>query len=297
MIRLRINRNGQSRTILFSGDVGRGDRPILEDPTTFDEASYILVESTYGDRTHQPVADVEDRFAEVINRTVEAGGKIIIPSFSVERSQEVLYYLNELLLADRIPQLTTFLDSPMAIRVTEVFKKHPELFDSEMIKRLRNHESPFSFDGLKMTLTTKESKAINDAKGPVIIIAGSGMCTGGRVKHHLVNNIETPENTILFVGYQAVGTLGRRILDGESPVRILGREFPVAAHVDRIHGFSAHADKDELVQWLSGLKKPPRHVFIVHGEENAANNMAQFLAQKTGWKTSVPKYQQEVVLD
>jgi len=297
MIRLRINRDGQSRTILFSGDVGRGDRPILEDPTTFEEANYILIESTYGDRTHESVADVKDRFAEVINRTVQAKGKIIIPSFSVERSQEVLYYLNELLLADRIPHLTTFLDSPMAIRVTEVFKHHPELFDSEMIKRLQNHESPFSFDGLKMTLTTKESKAINEVKGPVIIIAGSGMCTGGRVKHHLVNNIETPENTILFVGYQAVGTLGRRILDGESPVRILGREFPVLAKVERIHGFSAHADKDELVQWLSGIKKPPRHVFIVHGEENAANSMAQFLTEKTGWKTSVPKYQEEVVLD
>ena len=297
MIRLRVSRNGQSRTILFSGDVGRGDRPILEDPTIFDEASYILLESTYGDRTHEPVADVEDRFAEVINSTVEAGGKIIIPSFSVERSQEVLYYLNELLIAGRIPHLTTFLDSPMAIRVTEVFKHHPELFDSEMITRLRNHESPFSSAGLKMTLTTKESKAINEAKGPVIIIAGSGMCTGGRVKHHLVNNIETPENTILFVGYQAVGTLGRRILDGESPVRILGREHEVLAKVERIHGFSAHADKEELVEWLAELKKPPKHVFIVHGEENAANSMAQFLKQKTGWKTSVPKYQEEVTLD
>jgi metallo-beta-lactamase family protein len=297
MIRLRVSRNGDSRTILFSGDVGRGDRPILEDPTVFDEASYILVESTYGDRIHQPVADVKDRFAEVINAAVEAGGNIIIPSFSVERSQEVLYYLNELLLADRIPHLKTFLDSPMAIRVTEVFKKHPELFDSEMTRHLHNHESPFSFAGLQMTLSTKESKAINDMKGPVIIIAGSGMCTGGRVKHHLVNNITKPESTILFVGYQAVGTLGRRILDGEKQVRILGREFPVQARVERIHGFSAHADREELVEWLGGIKKPPRQVFVVHGEKDASQNLCEYLIDKTGWQVTVPEYQQQVTLD
>ena len=185
----------------------------------------------------------------------------------------------------------------MAIRITEVFKHHAELYDSEMQELYRNGESPFAFSGLKMTSSTKESKGINHIKGTVVIIAGSGMCTGGRVKHHLANNIERQESTILFVGYQAAGTLGRQILDGAPEVRILGQMRPVEARIARIQGFSAHADREELLGWLMGLKRPPRRVFVVHGEAGAETKFGKFIAEKTGWDIVVPDYLDEIELD
>jgi metallo-beta-lactamase family protein len=297
IIKVKVSQDGQDRTVLFSGDVGRPHRPIVRDPVLVDEADYILVESTYGDRVHQGPEDTKKMIAEVINSTKEAGGNIIVPSFALERSQEVLYYINELLLENAIPPLTVFLDSPMAARITKVFQRHREMFDEEMTEFVENHESPFNFPGLKIVGTTEESKAINHIKGTIMVIAGSGMCTGGRIKHHLVNNITKPENTIMFVGYQAVGTLGRRIVNGEKEVRILGQNYPVNAKVVRINGFSAHADKDELLEWLSGLKRPPKKLFVVHGESDSAHHFADYISQKTGWQVAVPAYQHEVVLD
>jgi len=297
IIKVTVNQNGDSRSVLFSGDLGRPHRPILRDPAVVGEADYILIESTYGDRVHHGRDDTKKMIAEVINSTRETGGKIIVPSFALERSQELLYYINELLLENAIPQITVFLDSPMAAGITKVFKKHSELYDEEMTELMSNHESPFNFPGLKITGSTEESKAIKDIKGTVMVIAGSGMCTGGRVKHHLVNNITGPENTIMFVGYQAVGTLGRRIVNGEEEVRILGQNYPVKARVVKVNGFSAHADKEELYAWLSGLKKPPRKLFVVHGEAESAQHFADYIGQKTGWQVVVPAYQDEVVLD
>ena len=188
-------------------------------------------------------------------------------------------------------------DSPMAVSVTQVFQHHPELLDEEMTDLIRRGASPFDFPGLKMVRTVEESKAINRMTGTVVIIAGSGMCTGGRVKYHLAHNISRPKNTILFVGYQAGGTLGRQIIDGKSEVRILGQRHPVKARVVQIQGFSAHADKDELFRWVSGLKEPPRRVFVTHGEPDSARRFADFVKDKTGWDTSVPSYQDTVVLD
>ena len=297
MIKVKVRLDGESRTILFSGDIGRDNKPILNDPADFDHADYVLIESTYGDRVHDSVDDVKAKLAEAINMTIKAGGNVVIPSFSVERSQEVLYYLNELQLEKKIPHIMTFLDSPMAIRVTQVFKDHPEMFDEEMAKLLDNHESPFDFQGLKMTRATKESKAINTIRGTVIIIAGSGMCTGGRVKHHLINNISRPESTILFVGYQAVGTLGRHIVEGAEKVRILGQTRRVKAKIVRVHGFSAHADKVELLQWLSAIEKAPRRVFVIHGEKEAANSFADYVREKKGWDVTVPAYGEEIIID
>jgi metallo-beta-lactamase family protein len=297
MIKVKISRNGEHRTLIFSGDVGRWDKPMLRDPTTFEEADYILVESTYGDRLHEDQKGIETALAEIINSTRKRGGNIAIPSFALERAQEVLYYLNELLLGDRIPHLMVFLDSPMATSITEVFEHHPELLDEDMLELMRRKKSPFDFPGLKMTRTTDESKVINHISGTVIIIAGSGMCTGGRIKHHLVNNISRPESTILFPGYQATGTLGRQIIDGAKEVRILGQMYPVKARVVKINGFSAHADKDELFRWLSGLKKSPRHLFVTHGEPDAARYFANFVNERKGWPTSVPGYQDKVTLD
>jgi len=296
MIKVEVSQGGEKRTIIFSGDVGRWDRPILRDPNVFSKTDYIVVESTYGNRVHAP-ADISDSLADIVNSTYKAGGNIIVPSFALERTQEVLYYLNDLLIEDRIPHLMVFLDSPMATNITEVFKHHSELFDQEMIKLLRHNKSPFDFPGFKMVQTVDESKSLNHIAGTVLIIAGSGMCTGGRVKYHLVSNISRRESTILFVGYQAIGTLGRHIVDGAKQVRILGQQYPVRARIAQIHGFSSHADRDELLRWLSGLIIAPKHLFVVHGEANVAEQFGEFLRGKTGWKVSVPGCETEALLE
>jgi len=296
IIRAKVRQEGEERIIIFSGDMGRPDRPIVCDPTVFDEADYVLIESTYGDRVHKGPEDAKKMIGKVINSTKKAGGNIIVPSFALERAQEVLYYINELLLEDAIPHLMVFLDSPMATSITKVFQRHSELFDEEMTEFVRQNESPFNFPELKMVATTEESKAINHIKGTVMVIAGSGMCTGGRIKHHLVNNISRRQSTIMFVGYQAIGTLGRGIVNGAKKVRILGETHKVKARVVRIHGFSAHADRDELFKWLTELKKPPKKLFVVHGESESARSFGDYVREKTGWEVAVPAYQDEVVL-
>ena len=297
MIKVTVSKGGEHRTIVFSGDVGRWDKPILEDPSVFNEVDYILVESTYGNRLHEETPDISDGLATIVNSTWKAGGNIIVPSFALQRSQEILYHLNELLYQNCIPHLMVFLDSPMAVSMTEVFKHHSELFDKEMSWLVRHNRSPFEFPGLKMIQTVNESRAINHISGTVMVIAGSGMCTGGRIKHHLVTNIHRRESTILFVGYQAIGTLGRQIVDGAKKVRILGQHYPVRARIAQIHGFSSHADRNELFRWLSELKRAPRRVFVVHGEPEVAKSFGDFLREKKGWGISVPEYGAEVLLD
>ena len=243
--------------------------------------------------------DTKEQLCAAVTKTIAEKGNIIVPSFSIERAQEVLYYMNELLMEKRIPYITTFLDSPMAVRVTKVFEKHPELYDKQMTRLMANDTSPFTFKGLKFVESTRESKAINTIKGTVMIIAGSGMCTGGRVKHHLFNNISRPECSVIFVGYQAIGTLGRSILEAQpgQEVRILGQMLPVNANIVRVHGFSAHADKEEILTWLRNIKNTPRKIFIIHGEKQAAHNFKEFLIEKTGWDVMVPKYQDTVKID
>jgi len=298
VININIRQNGKNHRIIFSGDIGEPDRPIINDPTLFNEAEYIVIESTYGDRTHEEHKniDIQKQLRNCINKTISAGGNIIIPSFALERSQELLYHLNELFLRKEIPPLIVFLDSPMAIRITEVFKRHADLFDKETMQRLRQGNSFFSFENLKLIQSTEESKAINNIKGSSIIIAGSGMVTGGRVKHHIVNNIRRPESTILFVGYQAEGTPGRILLDGANKVRLLGQIHPVRAHIEKIDGFSAHADCDGLLDWLADIRIPPRCVFVTHGEEKAANSFARLLKERTGWTTKIPHYKETAEL-
>jgi len=298
VINMNIRKDGKNHRVLFSGDIGEPDRPIINDPTIFDQAEYIVIESTYGDRTHEEhkSLDIQKQLRDCINRAVGTGGNIIIPSFALERSQEILYHLNELILRKEIPPLTVFLDSPMAIRITEVFKRHADLFDKEMMQRLRQGNSCFSFENLQIVQSVEESKAINNIKGSSIIIAGSGMVTGGRVKHHIVNNIRRAESTILFVGYQAKGTPGRILLDGARKIRLLGQIHPVKIHIEKIDGFSAHADRDGLLDWLSDIRVPPRCVFVTHGEEKAANSFAKVLNERTGWTTEVPQYRDTVEL-
>lgn len=297
MIQIAVSRNSVARTILFSGDVGRWDRPILRDPTLFDQADYVVVESTYGDRLHESPEAATASLAEVVKSTVHAGGNLIVPSFALERSQDLIYCLNRLLLEDRIPHLMVFLDSPTAASITEVFERHSELYDDETRALITQGRDPFDFPGLTVVRTPSQSKTINNIAGSAVIIAGSGMCTGGRIKHHLVRNIHRPESTILFVGYQAAGTLGRQIADGAHRVRILGLEHPVRARIEMIEGFSGHADRDELFRWLSALRTPPTRVFVVHGEPATALRFADFVAGRTGWKTSVPAYAEEFTLE
>jgi metallo-beta-lactamase family protein len=297
MVEVKIEQNGEERILLFSGDIGRQNKPIINDPTVFSEADYVLTESTYGDRELEPPGDMYLKLIDVINATVAAGGNIVIPSFALERSQDILYYLNLALDAKKIQPIQVFLDSPMAVDITKIFSRHIDLFDEEMQALLKQGKSPFAFSGLKCMTSIEDSKAINDIKEPSIIISGAGMCNGGRIKYHLVSNITRPESTILFVGYQAADTLGRQITDGAGEVRILGQNYPVKAKIVKLNGFSSHADKNELLTWISGLKRPPRQVFVVHGEESAANTYGESIRQSRGWKVTVPQYLDEFLLD
>lgn len=293
---VRAGRNGDRRTVVFSGDIGRWGAPILRDPVPVDEADYVLVESTYGDRQHKDSATIPGALEAAINQTCKAGGNIVIPAFAVERSQDLMYHLNMLLTQRRIPHVRVFVDSPMAVSVTQVFQRHPELFDRETLDLLRRGLHPCDFPGLTMSRTADESKTIRNQAGTSIILAGSGMCTAGRVKHHLVDNITRPESRILFVGYQATGTLGRIILEGAREVRILGKTYPVRAQVSKVNGFSAHGDRNELLRWLSGMRAAPRQIFVIHGEPEAAKSFAGYVHEKTSWNTSVAAYHAPVEL-
>ena len=285
MIRLRFKLNGERRSIVFSGDIGRWDRPMLEDPDVFKKTDYVVMESTYGDRRHEGSDEVSGKLAEIVNGAFAAGGNIIVPSFALQRAQEILYYLNMLLIEKKIPPLDVYVDSPMANKITEVYKRYADLYDAEMKKLLKLNQSPFNFTGLKVVETVEESKSLNQLGGTYMIIAGAGMVTGGRIKHHLANNIYKPESTVMFVGYQARGTLGRLILDGAKQVRIFGKQQPVNARITQIGGFSAHADRDELLKWISMLSAHPKHVFITHGEEDSAEEFSRVLQEKTGFST------------
>jgi metallo-beta-lactamase family protein len=251
------------------------------------------MESTYGDRDQDDSGDVETQLENIIVSTIKSGGNIIIPTFAIERAQELLYHLSRLVRLDRIPYLMMFLDSPLALDVTDVFLQNKADLDEETLKLFKEGQSPFRFPGLKFVRSTQESKAINHIRGSCVIMAGSGMCTGGRVKHHLVNNISNAKSTILFVGYQARGTLGRLIVDGRQEVRIHGKTYKVRARISRIEGFSAHADHSGLLKWLDGLSAPPKNIFLVHGEKDSAENLKSDIVKIKGWKVDIPVYKEE----
>lgn len=292
MIELKVNLNGRQRNIVFSGDIGQWQKPIVRDPSVFSQVDYIIMESTYGDRNHEDEGSIPELLTQIVLETVSRGGKLVIPTFAVERAQELLFHFSRLVRSGKIPTLPLYLDSPMAVDVTEVFLRHTTVMDRETRQLLAENQSPFRFPGLHFVRTVEESKAINQVKGPAIVMAGSGMCTGGRIKHHLVHNISRPESTILFVGYQARGTLGRLIVEGQREVRIHGLYHPVLAQIRQIHGFSAHADQKGLLRWLNSLTAPPRQVFLVHGEEEAMASLGQEIKKK-GWSFGLPEFQEE----
>ncbi len=292
MVEIHVYEDSRKFKLVFSGDIGQWNKPLVRDPSVFTRADYVVMESTYGDREHGDAGDVKKRLAEVINTTYSRGGKVVIPTFAVERSQELMFYISKLVREGIIPYMKVFLDSPMAVNATDVFLKYRQYLDRETLDMFREGESPFDFPGLELVRSRDESKAINNLDEPCIIMAGSGMCTGGRIKHHLIHNITRPESTILFVGYQAKNTLGRQIIEGNQNVRILGRNWDVKAHVDEIDGFSAHADRRQLLKWLSYLESPPRMLFLTHGEENAIFSLAETIDKEWGWNIGIPEYGQ-----
>jgi metallo-beta-lactamase family protein len=282
-LRILSRRPGSApSTLVFSGDLGRRDRPLLRDPELVHEADVLLLESTYGDRTHAD--DPDGELARIVAEAEHRGGALLIPAFAVGRTQELVWRLCQLEEANRIPSLPVFLDSPMAIDVTEIYARHPEDLDDEarpfLEQRLRCRHYTLVRDAAA-------SKALNTRGGPMIVIAGSGMATGGRILHHLKTRLSDPRTTVLFPGFQAEGTRGRALCQGAESVRIHGETVPVRARIEQLDGLSAHADQPELVQWLGGFARPPRHTYLVHGEPPAAAALAATIRARLGWTVDV----------
>jgi len=290
MIEVTVRKDGEARALVFSGDIGQWDMPFVRDPSLFERADYVVMESTYGDRDHEDPGSIGEILGRTIRETAAAGGNVVIPTFAIERAQDLMYHLSRLVHDKAIPPLPVYLDSPMARDVTEAFERHDEFLDDEARALFASGRNPFRFPGLTIVRSPEESKAINTARGPAVIMAGSGMITGGRIKHHLAQNIARPESVILFVGYQARDTLGRQILEGRPEIRVLGRTLPVRARVAKINGFSAHADRKGLDRWLDGFQSPPRRLFVTHGDADVAAHFAERQRQERGWTVELPEY-------
>jgi metallo-beta-lactamase family protein len=274
---LELEEEGKRRTLLFSGDLGNAGRPLLRAPATPQQADVVVMETTYGDRLHKALEPSVDELYEAISATFARGGNVIIPTFALERAQELLFYLREGVASNRLSgSIQVFLDSPMAISATEIFKRYPECYEPHVVALFHQGRDPFDLPGLHFTRETAESIALNRISGGALILAGSGMCTGGRVRHHLKHNLWREESSVVFVGFAAIGTLARRIIDGAETVRIYGEEIPVRAQIHTINGFSAHADQAELLAWHQRLDNP-KQTFLVHGEEEVMQRFGQLL--------------------
>lgn len=299
---LDIEDHEQNRSLrlVFSGDLGRPDRPILNDPTFVKEADILLIESTYGNRSHPPRNEAYKELEQIVNETRKRGGKVIVPAFAVGRTQELVYCLHQSVDRRIIPpDLPVYVDSPLAIDATAIYRLHPEAYDEEVAEFMENdrHGDPFGFDMMRYTRTAHESKELNLLRDPAVIISASGMAEAGRILHHLKHNIEDPRNTILIVGWQAPDTLGRRLVEGQSTVKIFGETYTLRAEVAVINGFSAHADRPELLEWAGYMDPPPSHTFIVHGEEEASFALADGLRRAHGFNdVVVPELGQRVTV-
>ena len=282
--------SGQKRRLVFSGDIGRADIPIIRDPVPIrDGADIVIMESTYGNRLHPAYPESEKELERIVNETVSRGGSLLIPAFAVGRTQQIVYALHKLHSAGSIPDLPIFIDSPLATRTTDVFRLHPEVYDAEICEFLLTDDdkNPFGFGRLQYTQSVEQSKALNSLKTPAIIISSGGMLEGGRILHHLRNRIEDPRTTILLTSWQAPNTLGRRLVENEKSVRIYGEEFQVRAKVEILPGFSGHADRDGLVNFVRAMKKKPQHTFIVHGEDTPSRSLAEALRTELGLENVV----------
>ncbi|MBX7132312.1 MAG: MBL fold metallo-hydrolase [Fimbriimonadaceae bacterium] len=273
--------------ILMSGDLGRYNTPIITDPTKVDFSEYLVIESTYGDRRH-PTDKAEDILERVLREAWETGGTVIVPSFAIGRTQDLLYNIHCLQLEGRLPRIPVFIDSPMAASTTEVYRRIKEDHDSDMRLAIKEGEDPLQPDYLEYIRDASQSKALNSRRGPMVIISGSGMASGGRVVHHLKHRLGDPSTIVLFTGFQAMGTLGRKIVDGNEVVEIHGMEVPVRAKIEKIGSLSAHADYQEMLDWLANFKTPPKMTFLVHGEPPAQEALQEKIESQLGWKTMIP---------
>jgi metallo-beta-lactamase family protein len=292
-VHLELEENGRQRSVLFSGDLGNAGRPILRDPVTPPKADVVVMETTYGDRAHRPLPPSVQELYEALTGTFRRGGNVIIPTFALERAQELLFYMREGIETGRLLRsMPVYLDSPMAISATEIFARHPECYDEQTAELFREGRDPFRLPGLRFTREAAESMALNTIGGGAVIMAGSGMASGGRVRHHLKHNLWRPESSIVFVGYAARGTLARQIIDGAEQVRLFGEDIPVRAHIHTINGFSAHADQPELLAW-HGQTGGPERTFLVHGEQDTMESFARLLQ---GTRVEMPALHQEYEL-
>jgi metallo-beta-lactamase family protein len=281
-----VGQSGGKTRLGFTGDLGRRGLPIIRDPEPLPPVDYLIMESTYGNRVHEPIQSVAAKLADIVNRTYQRGGKMIVPAFAVGRTQQLVLLLHELIDAKTIPRFPIFVDSPLAVNVTDVFRKHPELYDAEAAAFLANHGDPFGFQLLTYVRDVNQSKALNDLPGPFMIVSASGMCEGGRVLHHLKNNVGDPRNTILLTGYQAEHTLGKKIEEQWDEVPIFGEPMPLRAEVQKLDALSGHADREELLAWMKPIAAELKKVFLVHGEPD----------QQTAFATAIrERYQIEVI--
>ncbi len=301
IIEIWATENGKTTKAVFTGDLGNNDLPLLDSPTMISNADYLIMESTYGNRLHMRNDDKAKMFLDIVSETLDHGGRVIIPSFAVGRTQEILYELDK--LKDQYSQdeefarkyqtimnTPVYVDSPLAISATEVFKKNTELFEDEIQEKIKRGDNPLEFNGLQFTQTVEESKALNEDFRPAIILSASGMCEVGRIKHHLKHNLWNPNSTILFVGYQAPGTLGRSIVEGAKKVKIFGEEIAVNARIEYIEGYSGHADQTWLLNFIYSFTNPPKHIFLVHGEPEGQEVLKQKIEETSECKVTIPEF-------
>jgi metallo-beta-lactamase family protein len=293
LVLLEVEEAGRQRTrLLFSGDLGRNDMPILRDPIPAPEADVLIIESTYGDRLHSPHEAAEQRLHRLVDEACARGGKVIVPAFAVGRTQEIVYSLHRLAIANDLPDdVSVFVDSPLAVNVTEIFRLHPECYDDELREFITQdrHPDPFGFDRLRYIRNVEDSKALNDLEGSAVIISASGMCEAGRIQHHLKHNVTDPRNVVLIVSWQAPYTLGRRLVERQKVIKIFGEEFPLRARVETINGYSAHADRNGLLGWAGPIARGLRHAFVVHGDPKPAAALAEGLKQLGARDVAVPE--------
>ena len=292
-IEVWLQEKNVTKKLVFSGDIGNKDQPIIKDPQYTDEADYVIMESTYGDRLHtETKPDYVKELAGILDKTFARGGNVVIPSFAVGRTQEILYFIRKIKkegLVSSYPGFPVFVDSPLAVEATEIFQKNQvDCYDEEALELINKRINPIEFPGLNLSITTEESRAINEDPEPKVIISAAGMCDAGRIRHHLKHNLWREESTILFVGYQSVGTTGRAIVDGAEQVRLFGETIDVKAEVTQLHGLSGHADKNGLIEWLRAFRNPPKKVFIVHGEDGVCTSFAKCLSDEYGYDTYAP---------
>lgn len=308
IIEIWVNEEGETKKLVYTGDLGNNDLPLLSAPTMINSADYLIMESTYGNRLHIRNDDKANLFLNIVSETLDRGGKVIIPSFAVGRTQDIVYELNKLKEANKddeefgnkyktLMQAPVYVDSPLAISATEIFKQNTELFDEDIQEEMKKGDNPLEFPGLKLTRTPDESKALNEDKTPSIIISASGMCEVGRIKQHLKHNIWNYNNTILFVGYQAPGTLGNKIVNGAKKVKIFGEEFAVNARIEYIEGYSGHADQEWLLNFIYSFIQKPKHIFLVHGEPEGQKVLKEKIIETAKISVTIPEFGDVYKLD